>query len=70
MPIPFQFPPLYSSQENFVRSYMLYNGFPHMLDSDYVFVGDVKDLNSSDWILNCSSAVSVSKSHVHTGILL
>ena len=48
---------------------MLYGGFPHILVCDSVFVGDAKDLsdtsilNSSDWILRCSSAVSVLVSH-------
>ena len=46
---------------------LLYDGFPHLLVSDSVSVGDAKffrkHLNSSDWILRCSSAVSV-QSHM------
>ena len=37
VPIPFQFSPLYSCQEIFVWSYVLYDGFPHLLVSDSVF---------------------------------
>ena len=43
--MPFQFPPFYSCQEIFVKSHMLYDGFPHMLVSDSVFVGYAKDFS-------------------------
>ena len=47
LPIPFQFTPLYSCQEIFVRSNMLYDGFPHMVVCDSVFVGDAKYLSEA-----------------------
>ena len=47
VPIPFQFSPLYSCQEIFVRSCMLYGSFPHMLVSDSVFVGGGTNLSEA-----------------------
>ena len=53
---------------------MLYDGFPHMLVCNSVFVGDAsiyrKHLNSSDRILLCSSAVSVQVSHAYRNIVM
>ena len=37
----------FSCQEIFVRSHLLYDGFPHMLASDSVFVSDVMDLSET-----------------------
>ena len=62
-----------SCHEIFVRSYMLYDGFPHMFFSDSVFVGDVKDLSEASALaIGFSSVVLlwVSKYHMHKGILL